>query len=75
MLCMKFVETQTLLVKMHIFVRYLNHYSVVLANTVDLVTIEMIQHSSNIIAGGHQIRVIDITIMDREQSWFERGVK
>ena len=47
MLCMKFVATQTLLVKMHILVRHLNHYSIVLNNTVHLVTMEMIKQSSN----------------------------
>ena len=25
--------------------------------------------------GGHQIYVNDVAIMDREESWFERGVK
>ena len=39
--------TQTLLVKMHILVRHLNHYSIVLNNTVDLVTTKMIQQSSS----------------------------
>ena len=42
-----FVTTQTLLVKMHILVRHVNHYSIVLNNTVDIVTMEVIQQSSN----------------------------
>ena len=46
-LCMKFAATQTLLVKMHILVRNLNHYSIFLDNTADLATMEMIQQSSN----------------------------
>ena len=75
MLCMKFVASQTLLVKMHTLVRNLNHYSIVLSNTVDLVTMEMIQQSSNTIACGNQIDVNDVTILDREDNWFERGVK
>ena len=29
----------------------------------------------NIIAGGHQIGVNDVTILDREKNWIERGVK
>ena len=29
----------------------------------------------HIIASGHQIDVNDVTILDREKNWFERGVK
>ena len=47
MLCMEFVAAKTLLAKLHILVRHLNHYSIVLGNTVDLVAMEMIQQSSN----------------------------
>ena len=73
MLCMKFVTTQTLLVKMHILVRHLKHH--------------LRQHCrssyngndsavfKHIIASGHQIDVNDITILDKEDDWFERCVK
>ena len=47
MLCMKFVATQTMLAEMDILVKNLNHYSIVLYYTVDRVTIELIQQSSN----------------------------
>ena len=51
-------------VKMHILVRHLNHYNIVLNNTVDLVTIEMIQRSSST-----YLRV-DIKLMSMMQpSW------
>ena len=69
---MKFVATQTLLVKVHILVRHLNHCCSVLSNTVDLATMEIIQQSSNI---KHQIDVNDVTILDREEKWLESGVK
>ena len=57
MLCMKFVAAQALFVKMHILVRHLNHYSIVLNNAVDLVTMKMVQPSSNT-----QLRV-DVKLM------------
>ena len=59
---------------MHTLLRHLNHNSIVLDNTVHLATMEMIQQSSNTIASGHQIDVNDVTILDREENWFERGV-
>ena len=66
MLCMKFVATLTLPVMMHALVRHLNHYSIVLDNIVDVVTMEMIKQSSNTqIASGHLIDVNDVTILDR----------
>ena len=65
MLCMKFAETQTLLVKMHILVRHPNHHNIIINNTVDLITVELIQQSLNTISSGHQIDVNDVTILDR----------
>ena len=47
MLCMKFVATQTLLVMMHILVGHLIPYNIAVDNIGDLVTMEMIQQSSN----------------------------
>ena len=60
-LCTKFAATQTLLVKRCILVRHPNHYNV-LNNTVDLVTMKMIQQSLNTILSGHQIGINDVTI-------------
>ena len=51
-----------------------NHYYIVLSNTVDLATMELIQQSSNITSCGHQIDVNNVTILDKEENWFERGV-
>ena len=76
MLCMKFVATQTLYVKEHILVSHPNHYGIVLSNTADLVTMEMIQTVfKHIISHGNKIDVNDAIILDREENWFERGVK
>ena len=45
---MKFVATQTLLVKRHILMRHPDHYSIDLNSTVVLATMVMIQQTHNI---------------------------
>ena len=59
---MKFVATQTLLVKRHALVRYPNYLKVVLSNIVDIVEMKIRQQSSNKISSGHQINVNGATI-------------
>ena len=70
---MKFGKAQTALVGNCLSVRQPNHYNVILGNTVDLVTMEMIRQSSSIMLSEDQINIDDLAILNRETSWFEHG--